>query len=59
MQNQLTTFEAFGGDEAAGLEFGSDRCGGKLVSQGAERFDGDFTGNLTFQSGFLLFRVVS
>ena len=58
MQNQLATFQAFGGDEAAGLEFGSDRCGGKLVSQGAERFDGNFTGDLAFQSGFLLFRVV-
>ena len=58
MQNQLTAFEAFCGDEAGGLERGSDRCGGELVSQIAKRFDGDFTGDLAFQSGFLLFRVV-
>ena len=58
MQNQLTAFEAFCGEEAGGLERGSDRCGGELVSQIAKRFDGDFTGDLAFQSGFLLFRVV-
>ena len=58
MQNQLTTLQAFRGEEAGGLERGSDRCGGELVSQIAKRFNRDFTGDLAFQSGFLLFRVV-
>ena len=58
MQNQLTAFEAFCGDEAGGLERGSDRCGGELVSQVAKRFDGDFTGDLAFQIGFVLLGVV-
>ena len=58
MQNQLTAFEAFCGDEAGGLEVGPDRCGGELVSQIAERIDGNFTSDLAFQLGFLLLRVV-
>lgn len=58
MQNQLTAFEAFCGEEAGCLERGSDRCGGELVSQVAKRFDGNITGDLAFQFGFLLLRVV-
>ena len=58
VQNQLATLEAFCGDEAGCLERGSYRCGSKLVSQITECFDRDFTGDLAFQSGFLLFRVV-
>lgn len=58
MQNQLTTFEAFCGDKTGGLERGSDRCDGELVSQIAKCFDGNFTSDLAFQSGFLLLRVV-
>ena len=59
MQNQLTAFEAFCGNEAGGLERSAYRCGGELVSQVAKRFDGDFTGDLAFQIGFLLLGVVS
>ena len=59
MQNQLTAFKAFCGEEAGGLERGTYRCGGELVSQIAKRFDGDFTGDLAFQIGFLLLGVVS
>jgi hypothetical protein len=58
MQNQLTAFKAFCGDEAGGFERGSDRCGGELVSQVAKRFDGDFAGDLAFQTGFVLLGVV-
>ena len=58
MQYQLTALEAFCGDEAGCHEVGSDRCGGELVSQITERFDRNFTGDLAFQFGFLLLRVV-
>jgi len=59
VQNQLATFKAFCGDEAGSLERGAYRCGGELVSQIAKRFNGNFTGDLAFQIGFLLLGVVS
>lgn len=58
VQDQLTTLETFSSEEACGGYAGSDLCGGKLVSQIAECFDGNFTGDLTLESGFLLFGVM-
>lgn len=54
----MTTLETFSSEEACGGYAGSGLCGGKLVSQIAEGFDGNFTGDLTLESGFLLFGVM-